>query len=350
MILSSYRVIIIILMTCLVDNHASTLRRRILTRKAHQKQRKISRRRDSTDGMTKEGTCLRWSIPTVDRASKWFSAMQSSYNHNAVGMTNPWLHIAQKDPPNAVIPALAKMTSDDNDDVEWWPPSLAIEQSSWRVIRYRRRIGMGTDTYEAVRDACLDWEFQAKGKGIVQLKSNLEPRSFQRRETRGSYEVVHTSVLGDGDMMSPTECCRRIGSGRRLATYTEAPFKFKWLPPLFVVNPVMVVYDLIDQRATGTTFTSTAYATMKGHWLSGEERITVARRDGSGNVDLEILSYSRPAPSLMGRLVWPLIAPFQTNFFESQMNSLSQVAKSVPQHITKQTSIQNFIANRGVSL
>ena len=349
MILSSYRAFIFILVTCLVDSHASPLRRRILSRKVHPKQRNSVRQWDSNDRTAKEGTCLRWSVPTVDRASQWFSEVRSSYNHDAVGMTNPCLHIAQKYHPNTVVPASAKANSN-GDDVEWWPPSLVTKKSSWRVIRYRRRIGVGIATYEAVRDACLDWEFQAKGKGIVQLKSNLEPRSFQRRETRGSYEVVHTSTLGDGDMMSPTDSCRRIGSGRRLATYTETPFKLKWLPPLFVVNPVMVVYDLVDQRATGTTFTSTAYATMKGHWLSGEERMTVAHRDGSGNVDLEILSYSRPAPSLMGRLVWPLIAPFQTNFFESQMNSLSQLAESIPQNETKQTSMQYYNAVRGVRL
>ena len=33
--------------------------------------------------------CLQLLLPTVDRASKWFSAKSSTFHHQPVGMTNP---------------------------------------------------------------------------------------------------------------------------------------------------------------------------------------------------------------------------------------------------------------------
>eukprot|EP00553_Chaetoceros_curvisetus_P001074 CAMPEP_0204613814 /NCGR_PEP_ID=MMETSP0717-20131115/1733_1 /ASSEMBLY_ACC=CAM_ASM_000666 /TAXON_ID=230516 /ORGANISM="Chaetoceros curvisetus" /LENGTH=119 /DNA_ID=CAMNT_0051626363 /DNA_START=78 /DNA_END=434 /DNA_ORIENTATION=+ len=117
---------------------------------------------------------------------------------------------------------------------------------------------------------------------------------------------------------------------------------------MYVLNPTAVIYDLVDERAPrmlgrgrsfetgymGDTFTSTAYATLAGHLLCGEERVTVILRDEvveeeeeddasfpmgntasrisslnsntntGGFVDVEIVSYSKPAPSILGRLVW----------------------------------------------
>merc|ERR1712216_608241 len=61
--------------------------------------------------------------------------------------------------------------------------------------------------------------------------------------------------------------------------------KVRWLPKLYVVNPVSVVYDLVDQSGPKmTTFSSTAYATQKGHLLRGEERVTVALRGSRGRI------------------------------------------------------------------
>lgn len=78
----------------------------------------------------------------------------------------------------------------------------------------------------------------------------------------------------------------------------------------------------------GTTYTSTAYATLKGHWLSGEERVTVALRDGvHGDVDVEIVSFSRPAPTLAGKLIWPFVGRRQRDFFERQLQALEQVSR-----------------------
>jgi hypothetical protein len=60
----------------------------------------------------------------------------------------------------------------------------------------------------------------------------------------------------------------------------------------------MVIHDIVDQRGHDMLWTLTAYATMKGHWLSGEECVTIAMRVGSQALDVEILFK-------VGQLRWP---------------------------------------------
>mmetsp|Transcript_11644 Transcript_11644/g.33070 ORF Transcript_11644/g.33070 Transcript_11644/m.33070 type:complete len:203 (-) Transcript_11644:432-1040(-) len=122
--------------------------------------------------------------------------------------------------------------------------------------------------------------------------------------------------------------------GRRMVTYTECRYGIDirtrlriGLPVFYAVNPVALVYDIVDERCSnGDTFTSTAYATVGDHLLSGEERVTVAlRHSASANerhcpVHVEILSYSRSAPSIVGRIVWPLIGRTQNEFFTAEMD------------------------------
>ena len=83
---------------------------------------------------------------------------------------------------------------------------------------------------------------------------------------------------------------------------------------------------LIIPSGPGTTFSSTAYATMKGHLFRGEERVTVALRDYDQSVDIEVVSISRPAPTMFARGIWPLIGKKQNTFFEQQMDFLKGVA------------------------
>ena len=111
------------------------------------------------------------------------------------------------------------------------------------------------------------------------------------------------------------------------------------LPSLYAVNPVAVVYDVVDENElNGNLFSSTAYATLQGHLLSGEERVSVILRGdvgvgiGSGSgvntdedanaVDIEIVSFSKPAPSLLGKLVWPFVTKKQDDFFKSELDAL----------------------------
>ena len=229
-------------------------------------------------------------------------------------MTNPCLHIDSQQGQNVM-----QVSSSLQD---WWPASPP--RQGWRLLKYRQRVGQGVACYDKVRDAALEWEFSDTNCGIVQVHHHAKAEfMYQRRESRGTgYDVIHNACFGDGDLYGPSgQNALKVWAGpggRRLATFTS-------LRNLFCVNPVTVVYDLVDQRGPGTTYTSTAYATCKGHWLQGEERVTVAHRDG-GAVDVEIVSYSKPSKSLWGRMIWPLVGPLQGHFFESQMKALENVA------------------------
>ena len=99
-------------------------------------------------------------------------------------------------------------------------------------------------------------------------------------------------------------------------------------PTFFAVSPVAGVYDIVDGWSDNNDlFTSTSYATVGRHLLCGEERVTAILRNDK-KVDLEVLSYSRPAPSLVGKIVWPFIGRMQNQFFESQMKAIRLVASS----------------------
>ncbi|KAL3904229.1 MAG: hypothetical protein SGARI_005015, partial [Bacillariaceae sp.] len=236
---------------------------------------------------------------------------------------------------------------------------FAPATKEWRVIVLRKRVGRGQACYEKVRDAALDWEFESAdgSMGMLEVpatcppgakqmkkqlfgknKNNIQRQQQQRlaKPFRSSsrYTVRPVDIDGDdNDMSSSTAGYRSLGSSsRRLVSFSSKTLA-GFLPDrlkkrMYAVNPVMVVYDLIDQRAPGTTFTSTAYATLKGHWLSGEERVSVAMRDGTQDVDIEILSVSRAGPTLWGKAVWPLVGKMQSNFFQEHLMHLEDVAKS----------------------
>ena len=166
----------------------------------------------------------------------------------------------------------------------------------WRVLQFHERVGSGKSCYKRVKNAILDWDFVAyKGKksmGIVsaamEQKANIPRRNL-------------------------------------LATFTEL-YLPKPLKSLFVVNPVHVVYEVKDNKHKNKCkCSSTAYATMTGHLLSGEERVTV-RIGKEDEVDVEILSFSRSAPSFGGKVIWPLIGGMQREFFLAELNHLANVA------------------------
>jgi len=114
-----------------------------------------------------------------------------------------------------------------------------------------------------------------------------------------------------------------------LATFSEFcfPNPFK---SLFVVNPVHVVYEVKNTRSIPKCLaSSTAYATLSGHLLAGEERVTVVWRKGmGGGVDIEIVSFSRAAPSVGGKLIWPLIGRMQKQFFLAELAHLDEVGRT----------------------
>lgn len=289
------------------------------------------------------GSLIHVQRPTADRVSRWFASSRNNnnniiVNHDSVGMTNPYMD--NENVMQVVSKEVVVSSSDDKDDNEnyWWPPCYPIK--GWKLLSYRQRVGFGLKCYNAVRDKALEWEFDNddSSKGIVQIRrssSTQQPPILQRRDdSHPGYVVVHNVVFGDGDLYDGGPSCQNAHKlwlgpgGRRLATYTQVGlFKRckKWAPRVYVVNPVSVIYDLVDQRAPGTTYSSTAYATVRGHWLRGEERLSVLHRDG-GDVHVEILSYSKPCNNMWGKIIWPFVGHLQGQFFESQMNALQVVA------------------------
>jgi len=159
-----------------------------------------------------------------------------------------------------------------------------------------------------VQRAVLDWDFEAhkgnKYTGILPVETSKKAVDFFSNEA------------------GPSFFARR----HLLATFTGISFP-KPLKSLFVVNPVHVVYEVKDSRIVpNCLFTTAAFATLTGHLLAGEERVTVLI-DVGGAVAVEILSYSRPAPSIKGKFIWPLIGRTQQQFFLCEIHHLDKIAK-----------------------
>jgi uncharacterized protein (UPF0548 family) len=257
------------------------------------------------------------------------------------------------------------------------PPSPSLSSSTkrrkrkdnWKVIVRRKRVGKGRACYERVRDAALDWEFESSDgtMGLLEVPAT-SPRGWlnmkqkqqgqQQKEISNLYRTTSRYTVQPSnieELMDPSSCLssslyRCLGpSSRRLVSYSSKPVT-GFLPDrlksrLYAINPVMVVYDIVDQRAKDCTFTSTAYATLKGHWLSGEERVSVALRDGSLDVDVEILSISRAGPSLWGKALWPLVGNLQHTFFQEQLKHLEDTAStsnSVPGTFRVEDSVTDY--------
>mmetsp|Transcript_8627 Transcript_8627/g.14064 ORF Transcript_8627/g.14064 Transcript_8627/m.14064 type:complete len:262 (-) Transcript_8627:24-809(-) len=181
----------------------------------------------------------------------------------------------------------------------------STDLNGWRILRFQKRVGYGKTCYRRVQNAVFNWDFEVqKGKKSMGILSAAPNKS---------------NIAGPGF----TNQRRKL-----LATFTEVCLPNP-LKSLFVVSPVHVVYEVKDARSIPRClFSSTAYATLSGHLLAGEERVTVVWRKGMGDaVDIEIVSFSRAAPSIGGKLIWPLIGRMQKQFFLSEMDHLSRMQK-----------------------
>jgi uncharacterized protein (UPF0548 family) len=297
-----------------------------------------------------KGSCLVRQHPDRRSAAAWFGLdreMDGALHHNRIkdstkhcnhplaGMTNPTLHIfglSLQTPcaiPASLSTSFRTSQTDGNDDSgpsmkgPWWPRVACDPPGrAWRRICFRRKVGVGRDCYQACRDAALTWEFGAGHKGIVAAtpyhEAHPSPSPLARRSSADQIMTIPT----------PPQTVQQIwwGPGRKLVTYTALGLP-PWLS-LYAVSPVTVVYDVIDQRGLGTTYTSTAFATGPGHWLRGEERVTVCHRDVDDTVDIEILSYSQAASDTwMGRVAWPVLGRMQRSFFQQQLRALQRVGR-----------------------
>ena len=181
----------------------------------------------------------------------------------------------------------------------------------WRVLRYQKRVGYGESCYRRVQTALFDWEFESKN-GNLSLGIISSPLPSKK-----GMDVRSTSTT---TASSPT-------TRNLLATFTEMKFPYP-LNSIFVVNPVHVVYEIRDLRrqAPRSIVSCVAYATLSGHLLAGEERVTV-RKGERDEVDVEIVSFSRSTPSIVGKCIWPIIGTMQQQFFISELYHLDKIAK-----------------------
>ncbi|KAL3794751.1 hypothetical protein HJC23_012761 [Cyclotella cryptica] len=176
----------------------------------------------------------------------------------------------------------------------------------WRVLRFYKRLGYGEKCYRRLQHAVFNWNFEAlvgdRAMGIVAAATREQKVRAQ-----------------------DTDATRHL-----LATFTEIRFP-RPFKSLFIVNPVHVVRERRDvkRQVDNCVFSSTSYATLQGHLLAGEEKVTVIWRNGAGNeVDVEIVSCSRSAPSLAGKAIWPLIGRMQKQFFLAEMDHFDSIAKA----------------------
>lgn len=365
-------------------------------------------------------------FPTHEDANALFNTHHPlRYNHNFVGITNPSL----QDTINANEEVVASPDDDDDVDSFWIPDgtkSVNEELSKQnmkplRIIRHRKLVGQGEECYSKLRDVALGWEGMHKnsnwaGIRMVNKEHNSNRDYFNTHHVDGQQEdnnIIESSdtttnirikrINEDPFAPLPETISQNVmqifsSGGRKLVTFSKL-FGGK-IPFLWALNPCCVVYDLVDARAVsragggGLKYSSTAYGTLRGHLISGEERVTVAIRDNGGrgsissrgseldrifftgsqfdtrtrtatlssngvdssmntmtyafgentsdiggDVYVEILSCSRPSPGLLGRLTFPLIKNMQDRFFQEQIDTLANIAEDLRRNSERNTGL-----------
>lgn len=244
-----------------------------------------------------------------------------SFNHDQVGITQP-ISSLNNFPSCPGYPKKTKRHSSfhkklENDINEDGAAIISrIDLNGWRILRFHKRVGHGKQCYRRVQNAVFDWDFDAReGKKSMGVISAMRKKYGQ---------LPDLDVRLNGEEEGFTNPRRGL-----LATFTEICLP-KPLKSLFVVNPVHVPYEMKDAKSIPEClFSSTAYATLTGHLLAGEERVTVVWRKGiNDEVHIEIVSFSRAAPSIWGKIIWPLIGRMQKQFFLSELDHLDKVAKA----------------------
>ena len=92
-------------------------------------------------------------------------------------------------------------------------------------------------------------------------------------------------------------------------------------PGLWVLNPCRT----LSLPKAGARETTVAYATTSGHLIAGCELMTV-KQAADGTVRFQVESRSRGA-GLLGRAIFPLLAPAQHRFFREQVRCMEELAR-----------------------
>lgn len=106
---------------------------------------------------------------------------------------------------------------------------------------------------------------------------------------------------------------------------TLAATQAKCYGVLWSLNPVRVVYDVVDAEAGGMVYSAIAFSTLRGHLLRGEERFGVELHE-NGEVYFELRSVST------GSGPWPVraallqaVKPLQKRFFTDQAATMQRL-------------------------
>ena len=349
------------------------------------RQHSTHERSSSSSSNRHKGTFLTWSCPTRELVASWLDKKvntrnptptirnilqeRPTFNHDYIGMTHPQVAITttttQRHTKTENTDTDDKRSSDCSTLHDWWPSTVLQQPLGWRVCRYRHSLVDCSDkAYRAAQRALIDWEFMASDiqsglpqQGIVRVQNNHNHdngnTSAQFIPSKHGHQLVTYTRLfppkskqyhtrPQSQSQEPQNPDVTTNRQRRLGVLSRM-----WPRHLYCVNPVQVAYTVLDQAGTnGCTFTSSAFATLQGHWLAGEERVTVIMRPMTTStqtsssttfmsqrlsletvqVDIEILSFSKPGTRWM-RLVWPLLGNMQASFFQAQLAALANVAR-----------------------
>jgi len=278
----------------------------------------------------KQSSTFQWirNKPTIENCENIFKGdFKQEFNHDYVGITYP-------QPARVVITSsrdkiISSPSSNENDEILSYKET---NKHKYRIIKYKKTIGKGEETYNKLKHSILQWSptTSKDWSGIQILKPN---KHILQEDISTNYEPL-TNIVQIWQ-----------SNRRRLVTYSKIFGK------LWCFNPCCVIYDVLDQEGEDCIFTSTAYATLKGHFLCGEERLTVGMKrksepsysnslpiieasninqissqDDEGDVFVEILSCSTPSKGIFGNVVFHLVKNMQLRFFRDQLETLERIA------------------------
>ena len=163
----------------------------------------------------------------------------------------------------------------------------------------------------AVRSGAAGREFNhAFMPGGAQPESRLRLIELSSELGRGSGCYQRASrLLLDWEMHGGSDSTGVWTDGGALVTWAALA------PGLFVLNPCRVLSAKCDRRSS-----TVGYATTRGHLIAGCEEMTV-RHCADGTVRFELRSLSRGS-GLLGRAIFPMLAPAQDRFFGEQLRCM----------------------------
>ena len=158
-------------------------------------------------------------------------------------------------------------------------PLRGLRPLELRRLEYVATLGHGRPCYRRARRQLLEWRMHEGGDSSVHTRGRIDDP---------------------------------------LATLAPMPHpKRAWC---WVLNPCRVTV-----RECGRQASAVGYATLNGHLIAGEERMSVVLDPRSGEVSFRVVSLSRGAGA-HGRLLFPWLGGSQRRFFREQVDCMVRSA------------------------